>query len=217
MMKSILALTVLFQVGFLTGFAQKFKGEGRTHESEIIYSGDGTVVLETGEQLTGLIKHSRVTQRRVSISVDGKQTTYKIAEVKHFTIGDIYFEKIESPIVSIPQDYDFAILFSSPQSTIRVYEVCYQEDIAIGENAAKGLWPTNRSYHVLFPSAKKLKGLDDIAFIPFKKVTKLVSDCQPLVDKINNKEKGYFLSLVATSEQKLDAFINIANSYSQCK
>jgi hypothetical protein len=189
----------------------------KTREKEIIYSGQGKITLENGLELEGKLTHSRVTQRRVYIKKsDNTSETYKTKEVKSFSIGDIFFEKMITPGLGF-KDPDFAIVLSNPASKIRVYEVCRQEDIGMGtEGEIK--WPTHWEYYVLFPVDQKLKGLSDVSFMPFaKKVSKLVEDCPQVSSKIRAKEKGYAITLISTDDDKLNVFKNIANEYAMCK
>ena len=190
----------------------------KTSEKEIIYTGAGKIVLETGEELEGEIQHSRLTQMSVTVkNASGETKRFKVGDVKNFTIGTIYFERVKTPKIAI-KDSDFAILLSDPASRIRVYEVCWQENISMGAAAAANEWPTNREYYVLFPSVGQLKDFSNIAFIPFvKKVSKLVEDCPALSERIQKKEKGYFLGLIATDQDKQNVFVNIANAYAACK
>jgi hypothetical protein len=188
----------------------------KTREKEIIYSGQGKIILETGVELEGKITHSRVTQRRVHIrKADNTLETYKSKEVKNFSIGDIFFEKIITPGLGI-KDFDFAVVLSNPSSKVRVYEVCWQDDIGMG-TSGEILWPTHWEYYVLFPSQPKLRRFSDIDLIPFaKKVSKLVEECADVSAKIKAKEKGYSISLISTDDDKLNVFKNISNEYINC-
>lgn len=194
-------------------------GFTKTNEKEISYKGSGQVILEAGETISGLITHSRITQRRVTIErEDGTQQTYKISEVKGFTINGDVFEKILPPTIAV-KDPEFATVLSNPASPIKIYLVCYQENISLGSNAELGLWPTHREYYALFPSIGKLKDLSNIAFTPFaKKVSTLVQDCPAVSARIKNKEKGYTIGLLSTDQDKINVFVNIANAYhDECK
>src|SRR6185436_16070547 len=134
-----------------------------------------------------------------------------------FTLGDMFFEKIVTPGIPISK-LDFALVLSNPTSAVRVYKVCWQEDIAVGADAQAGVWPTNWEYYVLFPSMEQMKSPSHLAFTPFtKKVSKLVEKCPELQNKITNKEKGYSFGLISTAKDKLDVFINVANAYGSCK
>jgi hypothetical protein len=190
----------------------------KSNEKEIIYSGQGKITLETGDEISGEVYHSRLTQMSVSVKTpDGETKRFKVPEVKGFTIGSILFEKVKTPKIAI-KDADFAILLSNPESPIRVYEVCWQENVSMGAAAAANEWPTNIEYYVLFPVIGVLKDFSNIAFIPFgKKVSKLVEDCPELVAKIQNKEKGFFIGLISTDQDKQNVFVNIANAYANCK
>ena len=189
-----------------------------TKEPEIIYSGPGKITLETGEEVEGEIRHSLITQNRISIKkTDGTKETYTLKEVKTFRLNNDFYEKVEIPTLAI-KDPHFAQLLSSESSPVRIYYIAWQENVSFGSDAQAGLWPTHKEYYALFPSIGKLRDFGHIDFMPFpKKVSKLVSDCPTLAEKISSKEKGYSFSLIATPDVKLQTFINVANGYSACK
>lgn len=189
----------------------------KTKEKEIVISGPGKIALETGEEVSGMVTHSKLQARRVSLKKeDGSSETYKITEVKWFMIDAAFFEKTLYP--GPIKDQLFAGLLSNPTSPIKVYDISWQEPIAFGPDVDAGVWPTLREKYVYFPVVDKLKPFSDVTFIPFvKKVSKLVEDCPDVVSKINQKEKGYVITLLSTEEDKMNVFINIANLYGLCK
>jgi hypothetical protein len=47
-------------------------------------------------------------------------------------------------------------------------------------------------------------------------MTSYVQDCASLINKISNKEKGFWFPITATDDMRKDVFLNIAMSYYEC-
>ena len=186
-------------------------------EPEIIYEGSGKIVLEDGTVQEGTVHHSRVTQRRISIKAapEDKYNTYKTKEVKEFFIDELHFVKVETPGLGV-KDPDFALLRSQEDAAIKVYEVCWQENLGSGSGGG-AVWPTHRQYYVLFPNQSKMKGIGDLAYTSSKKIAKYVKDCPELAGKLSSKQSGYAYGMIANDAMKLDVFLKVSEEYRACQ
>jgi len=182
----------------------------------ICYSGPGKVVLNNGETITGNVEYCLSSPARVRILPDGKSDDmkYKSSEVKEFNVGDKQYLSLElkGGAVSVGSDLQFAQLMTPADSKIKVLMSETQSTVVVNNNFA-----VTTSYYALVPGQEAAYALSDIRFTPFKKMTKYVEDCPVIVEKINNKEKGYFIPMVTTDEARKEVFLKIAMEYQNCK
>lgn len=191
-------------------------GQEETHEPAIVYEGIGKVVLEDGTEITGMVHHSRITQRRVSVTPEGgEEQTFKTKEVSNFFIGGLHFIKVETEGVGV-KDPDFGLLLSDEGAAIKVYEVTFQRNLG-SSTGGETLWPTNRGYYVYLPKREKLKAVGDVAYMPSKKIAKWIEGCPELEKKLNDKAKGYNYGLISNDAMKRDVFLNISKDYQNCQ
>jgi len=189
----------------------------QTQEEEIIYTGLGKIVFADGTIKEGEVYHSRVNQRKVSLKSSGDAETIKTKDLKEFFIGDLHFVGVKAASAGV-NELDFAILKSAENAKVKLYEVCWQQNVGTSSGGNNFLFTTYREYYAQFPSMDNIKPVGDVTFMPFpKKVSKLVESCPELAKKIAEKEKGYTIGLVSTDEMKLEVFSRIATEYESCK
>jgi hypothetical protein len=186
-------------------------------EPEVVFNGEGKILMEDGTILEGTISYSFVNSTHVTIKMsDGKNEKIKRSLIKSFEVSYTFFEKISQGTgIVIGGDSEFAIRKTPEDSKIKVYETINQGRLGSGSSSGF-LYTTHRNVIVYFPNQKP-KPINDLSLSPFnKKVSKLVADCQELSEKIANKEDGYKIGLVTPPQTKLEIYLRIAEEYSKC-
>lgn len=194
-------------LGFL--FTMTFSFSQTPDDIIVRYKGDGKLVLSSGETINGAIEFRPNTPARVEILLENQEkvTRYKSDEVKEFTVGDKHYFAIrmKGGAVTIGNSASFAQLLTPVDAKIKLYLFEVQE---VG---------VSKSYYASIPGDEMAYGLTDLKFTPFKKIIEYVKDCQPVVDKITAKEKGYWIPLTATDEMRKEVFLNVSNDHYSCK
>lgn len=200
----------LLLFGFL---AIGFFASAQNVEPEVVYSGEGKIIMIDGKELSGEISYSFVTSRKILYTAPGAEREKISAnDVKEFTISGTRFVRVVVPALSIGKDWEFAICLTPENYKISVFETINQGIVGNGNG-----YNTERDYCIKFPGDEKAKSLSDLSFMPFnKKVSKLVSDCPALAEKITNKVDGYKIGMITTPEQRFDVFMKVASEYQEC-
>ncbi len=202
-MKKLLFVVLGFLIAMISVFSQ-------TDPADLFirYEGDGKLILTSGETINGKVEFDVTTPARVEILVDSqeKATKYKSDEVKEFTVGEKHFfsVKMKGGAVSVGNSAAFAQLITPVDAKIKIY--LFEEQTVT----------YTKSYYVSIPGDETAYGLTDLKFTPFKKIIAYVKDCQLVVDKINAKEKGFWIPLTATDEMRKEVFLNVSNTHFNC-
>jgi len=199
----------------LTLIAGNAFGQSETPlEKEIKFYGEGIVYLESGDELTGKIKHSRTEDQHIWLYTEGvkKPVKYKIKDVKEFSIGeDYFFVKVKSNTTT-----KFAQYLVNKDNQIKLYDATYQSSIVRGGDIKSGLLhPTFYEYWVFFPGRKSAVSIKEIS-LSKKKVAAYVEDCSELSEKIANKEKGYKISAIIPLPIRLETYKRISEEFEDC-
>lgn len=216
MKKLIFTCLILFTSA--VAFSQ-LRSSAQLSEPEIVYEGPGKIILEDGSVKEGTVRHSRITQRRATVTdSNGESETFKTKDMKEFYINNLHFVKVETAGVGL-KDPDFAIELSDEGAAIKVYEVCHQENITTDTGGEVTNWPTSREYFVQMPGEDKIKGVGDIAYMPSKKIAKVdaIKACPELEKKISSKANGYSYGMISNEQMKRDVFLEISRAYEQCQ
>lgn len=206
-MKKLLVLLLAFIT--INAFGQSDK---TVQEKERKFVGEGTIYLNSGDELNGKIRHSRVEDGYVLFYTEGvkKPKKYKVNDIVKFTIGDsILFVKVKSTTVTkLVQDMGYS------DNKIKIYDATFQGNISVGLDPKKGV-PTYIEYWAFFPGMKKAISIKDI-MLSKKKVAKYVADCPDLSEKIANKEKGYKIGAIIPLNTLLETYKRISEEYEEC-
>ncbi len=183
-------------------------------EKEMIFRGQGIVLLESGEELIGEIVHTRQNSDMVSVYKPGekKPMKIKVEDAKQFTIGtDTMFVKVKSTTSE-----KFVQYLVNKDNKIKVYDATYQTSVVRGGDSKSGfIFPTNKEYWVLFPEREKAISIKDIS-LSKGKVAEYVKECQSLSEKIESKAIGYRLGGLVPIETLLETYIKISEEFEIC-
>jgi|WetSurMetagenome_2_1015567.scaffolds.fasta_scaffold21783_2 hypothetical protein len=147
----------------LLGFAISMTTFSQTNDDFIIrYSGNGSVVLASGETIHGKVDFVLQTPSRITIIPEGqeKSAKYKSDEVKAFTVDNKqYFAiKMKGGDVSIGNTTSFAQIITPVDAKIKVFLFENQQAVLV-----------TKSYYISIPGDETAYGLTDTRFTPLKK------------------------------------------------
>ncbi len=188
-------------------------------EPEVSINEQGRIILNSGEELNGLLSFSFVTPNRVYFTKEGqKRKRIKMKEVKEFFVNDLHFVKIKTPSISIGSSDIVAIQKTPVGYKIPLYETISQSSAFSTGADGKKMHKTERTIYIHFSEHKTPRSINDLSLTPFyKKVSKLVEDCEELSVKIANKEQGYRVSIATGHTEKMEIFYRVSEEYQQCK
>lgn len=179
------------------------------------YKGPGKVVLSSGETLTGTVEYQLTEPGKVQILPEGQEKwgKYKSDEVKEFTVNEMHYlpYKVKGGEVKIGNTFLFLRLMVPADFKLKIL---ISETLPIVYTV--GASP-DKMYYAVIPGDETAYALSDLKFTPFKKMAGYLSDCQVIVDKINQKDKDHFVPLASTDEMKLKIFLNVSNTYQFCQ
>ena len=183
----------------------------------ICYSGNGKMELASGEIIEGTIEFCLSSPAKVRI-VQTEQTEkekYKSDEVKQFNIEDKHYLSVSlKGGVSVGNSDQFARVLTPADWKVKVFMTETQPSVVV---SVSGEIPITVSYYCSIPGDNNLYELSNMKFTPFKKMAKYLADCPSVAAKINNKEEGYFVSMIATDAARKEVFLNVAKEYQNCK
>jgi hypothetical protein len=188
---------------------------------------NGTLYLVNGENLQGKLSVDDGWNGRVRLDVPGekKSRKYPFHDVKGYQLrGDYYELKEVRDGSSFSRNFrlHFMRRLTPENSRIHLYEYLDKETTHIGSRRDRSVTSLEKTYYIQLPSENG-DGVWDIGlsrFVPNfdDKVSKLVSDCPVLAQKIASKEKGYFYPQIGYSdESRVDILWNIINEYNKCQ
>ena len=188
-----------------------------------------TLYLDNEEKIEGKLSVNEMAGGTVKIYLDGekKPQRYKFQEVKGYMVRNEFYELKEiMDGVAFNRAYRFHFMkrLTPDNSKIHLYEYMDKQTTYNGYGYRRNSSVTylDKNYYIQLPLEKQ-DGVWDISLSKFtpnfdEKMSKIVSDCPALSQKIANKEKGYFYSqLGGSDERRVDMLWNIINEYNQCK
>lgn len=187
----------------------------KTQSQETVrFLGEGSMIMEDGTEVTGTVGYWYVNPSVVRFKGEGedKETKYKVGEVKSFVVDGRNFIRIKAKDAIGTNPYTFAEMLTPPDQKMAL--LLYQQQPAVG---ADGQHPITKTYYVQIPNDEQVYPAGDIKFMPLhKKMSKIVSDCPELAEKIAKKEKGYNYGVVSSDEMRADILTTIIEEYNAC-
>jgi hypothetical protein len=193
----------------------------------------GTLHLRDGKTITGnlLIDIDRPNSKAVQIyrSADKKPLRVPLLEIKGYVAQNEHYElkEIKKPIVvgkghsflgqlAAGKSYSFMKRVTPAASRIHLYESM--------EPQTAGSTTTSRYatvYYITLPTApaEAVFPLDDSKLVPNfnEKMSRHVTDCPALAQKIARKEPGYtYVHLNIVNKKRLAVLLNIIEEYNAC-
>ncbi|TKB99085.1 hypothetical protein [Pedobacter cryophilus] len=178
----------------------------------INYKGEGNVVTNAGETLTGTVYYALSSPRRVSIKlVDGTEKKFDYDDTKSFIVGEKQYHAIKIKTLGNPNT--FAQLLN-PQSSsfIKVYKNETQPTIVVG-----GDYTVTTTHFIGVTGEEVAYDTGDLKLTPFnKKMAEIVKACPELAKKIADKENGYKVGLISNDIFRVPVYLRIAQEYDAC-
>jgi hypothetical protein len=188
---------------------------------------NSTLYLANGEKLEGKLSVDDGWSGVVKLQVPGekKARRYKFFDVKGYKMRNDYYELKEiRDGGSLNRNYrlHFMKRLTPENSRIALYEFLDKEYSHSTYPRYRTVNTVEKNYYVQLPGEKG-DGVWNVGlshFVPNfdEKMSKMVSDCPALSQKIANKEKGYFYSQLGNSDEtRVDILWKIIEEYNSCK
>jgi hypothetical protein len=189
---------------------------------------EGTIYLVNGREVDGnlVVKTGNIFGSDVKVYAEGDKMPmhFSLSEIKGYRIrNDYYALKEKKGGISLGKRLSFMKRLTPENSRIHLYEGMEK---AIETDKSKGYHSSvtnyKTEYYLEFPmeegSAVCLIGSP--GFVPNfdVKMSKIVSDCPSLVQKLAASEKGFFYSQVhLVKERRAEVLMNIIQEYNRCR
>jgi hypothetical protein len=184
----------------------------------------GTVYMSDGSVLTGYLsvnasetpRYSRDNYITFREKLKGPKQHLYVRDIEQFSIRGNFYAPIETDLQSFSRKtISFARRVTDEKSRIQLYEIAETRQRQ-GSNGA--YYAPDYVYYVRFPFNRKYEAwrIDGQRFVPnFEdKMSDYVRDNRLLSEKIKNKEKGYFYSMLSLSlEKRLETIQRIIDEY----
>ena len=191
-----------------------------------LYNINGTLYLNNGRTVDGKLAVDDGWDGVVKVyqAGDKKPQRYRFSEVKGYSIRNEYYELkeiLDGASLSRKYRLHFMKRLTHDDSKIHLYEFLDKQTSYTGYRRSRTFTSLEKNYYVEIPSEKE-NGVWDIGqskFVPNfdEKMSRIVSDCPRLSQKIASKEKGYFYPQVGGSDEKrVDILWNIVTEYNKC-
>jgi hypothetical protein len=177
---------------------------------------DGKLVVQMGNMFGGVIK--------IYTEGDKNAMQFNVEEVEGYRIRNDYYDLKElKGGVRLGKKLSFMKRLTPARSRIYLYEYI---DKVTETNRVNGSNRTTtryeNDYYMQFPNTEgsAVYPLGGSKFVPNfnEKMSRLVSDCPELAQKIAAKESGYFYAQISLSKEKrADVLLNIIEEYNRCK
>lgn len=189
----------------------------------------GTLHLNNGNKVEGklVIATANALGSEVKIFLDGekKPQKFNLHDVQGYQIRNEYYELKEiKSAISLGRNLSFMKRLTPDNSRIHLYE--NMEENTNTRTDRNGNTSTRRTwdlqYYMQLPSeaGDAVWAVNSSRFVPNfdEKMSRLVSDCPALAQKITNKEPGYFYAQVSVfREKRADVLLTIINEYNRCR
>jgi hypothetical protein len=182
---------------------------------------EGTLYLQNGQAVTGklVIQTDDILGSPVKVYEEGEKRPmkFRLKDIKGYAIERQYYEvkKIKETL-SLGQQLYFMRRLTPESSRMHVYEHLKKE---IVNKTATRYVP---EYFVQLPNETEgqVYAADGFRFVPNfeEKMSRLVSDCARLAEKIREKKEGYFYAQVSlVREKRVMVLQRIIDEYNKCE
>jgi hypothetical protein len=181
---------------------------------------EGTLHLRNGKTFTGklIIQTESLFGSPVKLYAEGdkKPMQFKLDDVKAYSVRNNHYELKEiREVLSIGRRLLFMKRLTPEGSRLHLFEFMRKE--IVNKTATR----YHSEHYMQLPGEEEslVFATDGAAFVPNfeQKVSRLVSDCPPLAQKIASKEHGYYYHQVSLQKNKrLDVLHRIISEYNQC-
>ena len=174
---------------------------------------EGKLVIQTGNPFSGDVK--------VYADGDKKPMNFNLGDVNGYRIRNDYYElKEKKGGISIGRRLSFMKRLTPENSKIHLYEDM-EKVTESGKGNANSQSRYETEYYLQMPneSSEEVYPLGGSKFVPNfdEKVSRMVSDCPSLIQKIAAKENGYFYAQVSLfKEKRAEVLMNIIREYNRC-
>ena len=214
---ALIALMALASCGSVTSFESPNSLRNMT----------GTLFLTNGKSIDGklVIQMGNVFGSDVKIYADGEKDAmrFDLGEVEGYRIrSDYYFLKEKKGGLALGRRLSFMKRLTPETSRIHLFEDMErvsETNKVNGSNQTRYRYETE--YYMQLPneSTSNVYPLGGSKFVPNfdEKMSRMVSDCPSLAQKIAAKENGYFYAQVSLfKEKRADVLMNIIEEYNRC-
>ena len=187
----------------------------------------GTLFLANGKSIDGklVIQMGNVFGSDIKIYPEGEK------EAMHFNIGDVegyrirndyYLLKEKKGGMALGKRLSFMKRLTPEDSRIHLYE---DMEKVTETTKANGASTTSTHYETEYylqlpqEQGSQVYPLGGSKFVPNfnEKMSRMVSDCPALAQKISEKESGYFYAQISLfKEKRLNVLMNIIDEYNRC-
>ena len=182
---------------------------------------EGTLLLHNGKTVDGrlVIETENIFSSPVRVYADGdkKPMRFGLNEVKGFSLrNETYVLKEIREGLSIGRRQYFMKQLTRDSSRIHLYEFLSKE--TINKTATRH----EPEFYVELPNEEPglVFAANGSRFVPHfeEKVSRLVSDCPALAEKIADKRPGYFYAQVSLlKERRAEVLLKIIDEYNACR
>jgi hypothetical protein len=168
------------------------------------FSEPGTIYITETDSLKGWLVFSYIKNNQVTLIPppnSGKNKEYKPGDILGFRLHDSRLNFLPGKM-GLGQAAFLQVMTPglSKSKVVKTFSIDKTEKVEAGKTP-KGMW-----WISLYLPTQKAN------FEATKKVAEAIkTECPALSEKIAKKEKGYFVNLMSTEEETLDAFTRIAN------
>jgi hypothetical protein len=180
---------------------------------------DAVLYLQNGTSLKGklVVETDNLFSKPVKLYSDGekKPMQFSLSLVKGYRInGNDYEVKEIREGISLGKRLYFMKRLTSIPSRIHLFEFMKKETVN------KKATQHQAEYYLELPDEENVVyAANSSRFVPHfeEKVSRLVSDCPPLAQKIAHKKEGYFYAQVSLfKEKRADVLLRIIDEYNKC-
>ena len=187
----------------------------------------GTLFLRNGKSIDGklVIQMGNTFGSDVKIFADGEKDAMKfgLGEVEGYRIrGDYYFLKEKKGGIALGRRLSFMKRLTPEASRIHLFEdieKVSETSKVNGQSQTTYRYETEYYMQLTNETTKDVYPLSGSKFVPNfdEKMSRMVSDCTSLAQKIATKESGYFSAQVSLfKEKRADVLMNIIEEYNRC-
>ena len=214
---ALIAVMVLASCGSVTSFESPNSLRNMT----------GTLFLTNGKSVDGklVIQMGNMFGSDVKVYADGEKDAMKfnLGEVEGYRIrGDYYSLKEKKGGIALGRRLSFMKRLTPENSRIHLFE---DVERVSETHKVNGRDETNYRYEIEYymqlpnEATSNVYPLGGSRFVPNfdEKMSRMVSDCPSLAQKIVAKESGYFYAQISLfKEKRADVLMNIIDEYNRC-
>jgi hypothetical protein len=184
----------------------------------------GTLFLTNGKSVDGklVVQTDNFFGSPVKIYTEGdkKPMQFNLGDVEGYRIrNDYYHLKEVKGGMRLGKQFSFMKRLTPEGSRIHLYE--HMDKVSVNDNKTTiTRYETEYYMQLLNEEGSAVYPLSGSKFVPNfnEKMSKMVSDCFSLAQKIAAKENGYFYAQVSLfKEKRVEVLMNIIEEYNRCK